>query len=310
MPIPKAYNTYRSLHPGMGQAVAERTILRKKIDGKWETWGDVADRVALGNSLLCIDEDEQKPEYFSMKKHLSKATLLMSGRHLQHGDRYQPQRNMEIFTNCATSASSFILFYLLLNGCFRKGTKVKMANGTYKNIEDVKENDMVVSFDENTGEFVDQRVSRLNINQPKPMVKVVLENGEEIVCTEDHKFLTKDGEWIQAKDLNGKILKMQKNQEPWKPSKPDKWRYTFNKGEIHKKKYVWTNEKGYIFSRLEKECGFYKKTDNGIEANIYQIVNNELSIISIGLYENFTEVENEIKKNQDSEFLLVAEEIM
>jgi uncharacterized integral membrane protein len=33
---------YRDLDKGMGQAVAERTILRKKQDGSWETWGDVA----------------------------------------------------------------------------------------------------------------------------------------------------------------------------------------------------------------------------------------------------------------------------
>ena len=116
MASPKVYKSYRSLHPGMGQAVAERTILRKKEDGTWEDWGDVADRVALGNSLLCPDVQDQKPEYMMLRKHISKATLLMSGRHLQHGDGHQPQRNMEIFTNCATSAASFILFYLLLNG--------------------------------------------------------------------------------------------------------------------------------------------------------------------------------------------------
>ncbi len=100
----------------MGQAVAERTILRKKENGNWENWGDVADRVALGNSLLCPKKQDQEPEYLLLNKHISKATLLMSGRHLQHGDESQPQRNMEIFTNCATAASSFILFYLLLNG--------------------------------------------------------------------------------------------------------------------------------------------------------------------------------------------------
>jgi len=116
MESPKVYKSYRSLHPGMGQAVAERTILRKKEDGTWEDWGDVADRVALGNSLLCPDVQDQKPEYRMLKKHILKATLLMSGRHLQHGDGHQPKRNMEIFTNCATSAASFILFYLLLNG--------------------------------------------------------------------------------------------------------------------------------------------------------------------------------------------------
>jgi adenosylcobalamin-dependent ribonucleoside-triphosphate reductase len=51
-----------------------------------------------------------------MKKHIGKASILMSGRHLQHGDETQPLRNKEVFTNCSTSAASFIMFYLLLNG--------------------------------------------------------------------------------------------------------------------------------------------------------------------------------------------------
>jgi len=112
----RVFKSYRSLHPGMGQAVAERTILRKKEDDTWEDWGDVADRVALGNSLLCPETKDQNPEYKLLKKHIAKASLLMSGRHLQHGDGHQPKRNMEVFTNCATAASSFVLFYLLLNG--------------------------------------------------------------------------------------------------------------------------------------------------------------------------------------------------
>lgn len=109
-------NEYRELHPGMGQAVAERTILRKKEDGTLENWGDVASRVALGNSLLARTKDEQQAEYSLLRKHIANASLLMSGRHLQHGDENQPFRNMEVFTNCATSASSFVEFYLLLNG--------------------------------------------------------------------------------------------------------------------------------------------------------------------------------------------------
>lgn len=109
----------RQFYKGMGQAVAERTILRKKIiNGKeeWETWADVADRVALGNSLLCKNEGDQKAEYSLLKKHLLKANTLLSGRHLQHGDAQQPSKNMEVFVNCATAASSFALFYLLMNG--------------------------------------------------------------------------------------------------------------------------------------------------------------------------------------------------
>lgn len=102
---------YRELHPGMGQAVAERTILRKKYDGSWETWGDVADRVAFGNCSVLPTED-----FEAMRNHLRSATILMSGRHLQHGDENQPNRPLEVFSNCSTAAASFLSFYLLLNG--------------------------------------------------------------------------------------------------------------------------------------------------------------------------------------------------
>ncbi len=105
----------RDLHPGMGQAVAERTVLRRKSDGTFESWKDVAHRVALGNSLL-TPIDDQKAEYELLNKHIAQASLLLSGRHLQHGDEKQPTRNKEVFTNCSTAAASFILFYLLLNG--------------------------------------------------------------------------------------------------------------------------------------------------------------------------------------------------
>jgi adenosylcobalamin-dependent ribonucleoside-triphosphate reductase len=102
----------RQLAKGMGEAVAKRTVLRT-IDGVLETWDDVAKRVALGNvSLLDYNEEE----YQKLYGHITNASLLMSGRHLQHGDKDQHTRNMEVFTNCSTAASSFLLFYLLLNG--------------------------------------------------------------------------------------------------------------------------------------------------------------------------------------------------
>lgn len=106
----------RKLSKGLGEAVAKRTILRTKEDGSLETWSDVAHRVAMGNSLLSKDKTHQKAEYELLRKHIANASLLLSGRHLQHGDETQPGRNMEVFTNCSTASSSFVLFYLLLNG--------------------------------------------------------------------------------------------------------------------------------------------------------------------------------------------------
>lgn len=108
--------SYRPLHPGMGLAVAERTILRTKTDGSRETWGDVAARVAAGNASLCPDPSVAEAERATLERHIANATLLMSGRHLQHGDADQAKRNMEVFTNCSTAPASFLMFYLLLNG--------------------------------------------------------------------------------------------------------------------------------------------------------------------------------------------------
>ncbi|MBY0415862.1 MAG: hypothetical protein K2Q18_16945, partial [Bdellovibrionales bacterium] len=79
-----------------------------------EHWKDVAFRVAKGNTSLHLQD--AKEEFIKMNHHLRQASLLMSGRHLQHGDETQSSRNMEVFTNCATSATSFLEFYLLLNG--------------------------------------------------------------------------------------------------------------------------------------------------------------------------------------------------
>ena len=74
-----------------------------------ETWEDVATRVAAGNSMLSpFDADA---EFHNMNHHLRQASLLMSGRHLQHGDENQINRNMEVFCNCSTSAMSFLTFY-------------------------------------------------------------------------------------------------------------------------------------------------------------------------------------------------------
>lgn len=154
----------RSYSPGMGEAVADRTVNRKiftaeqraalpavlklnpsdPLFSKWanaaelsewkielsdtvkfmktapelrsETWADVADRVARGNTSLTADAVASNSEFEVMRRHIARASLLMSGRHLQHGDGNQKNRPQEVFTNCSTSSFSFILFYLLLNG--------------------------------------------------------------------------------------------------------------------------------------------------------------------------------------------------
>lgn len=77
---------------GMGEAVAKRTVFRGN-----ETWGDVAKRVSHGNCSLYSTGSH---DISLMENRIGEGSLLMSGRHLQHGDSTQSKRNLEIYTNC------------------------------------------------------------------------------------------------------------------------------------------------------------------------------------------------------------------
>lgn len=105
----------RPFDPGMGLAVARRTVLRPEDR---EDFGRVADRVATGNMALLgrPPTDADATERARLRNAIATGALITSGRHLQHGDANQPRRNMEVFTNCATAGASFTKFYLLLNG--------------------------------------------------------------------------------------------------------------------------------------------------------------------------------------------------
>jgi hypothetical protein len=104
----------RCLDPGMGVAVARRTVFRPDDA---ECFGRVADRVAAGNmALLGRQTEADRVEQARLRNAIATGALITAGRHLQHGDAAQPGRNMELFTNCATAITSFAKFYLLLNG--------------------------------------------------------------------------------------------------------------------------------------------------------------------------------------------------
>lgn len=104
----------RALDPGIGLAVARRTVFRTE---DMEDWGRVADRVAAGNMLLSGEfRGTRAAECARLRNAIATGALLTSGRHLQHGDSGQAGNAMELFTTCATAITSFAAFYLLLNG--------------------------------------------------------------------------------------------------------------------------------------------------------------------------------------------------
>lgn len=78
--------------------------------------------------------------------------------------------------------------------CFDAGSQVLMADGNTKNIEDVKTNDMVMSLNENTGEYVSQKVKNTIIkHNSDDLVYINLSNGKRIGMRAYHPLLTTEG---------------------------------------------------------------------------------------------------------------------
>lgn len=73
-------------------------------------------------------------------------------------------------------------------GCFIKGTRVVMADGTLKNIEDIVIGDYVLSYDNMTGESVSGLVYETLVHRNEPVIFM-----DEIGVTLNHPFKTLQG---------------------------------------------------------------------------------------------------------------------
>ena len=78
--------------------------------------------------------------------------------------------------------------------CFDAGSQVLMADGTTKNIEEIAVGDEVISLNEETGEFISQRVTRTVVkHNSDDLVYVNLSNGTRIGMRAYHPLLTTEG---------------------------------------------------------------------------------------------------------------------
>ena len=85
-------------------------------------------------------------------------------------------------------------YYSLEQCCFDPYMRVLMADGTYRQIVDVQEGDMVMSLNEDTGEYVAQKVTQTIINKHSTdLVYVNLSNGTQIAMRAYHPLLTTEG---------------------------------------------------------------------------------------------------------------------
>jgi DNA gyrase subunit B len=95
-------------------------------------------------------------------------------------------------------------------GCFSGGTKVALADGRSLSFKELVEEDRLGRKNYCYTIKEDGRIGVELIKNPRmtrkgaEVVKVVLDNGEEIVCTPDHLFMLRDGKYVKAEQLASK----------------------------------------------------------------------------------------------------------
>lgn len=92
--------------------------------------------------------------------------------------------------------------------CFTGDTKVSLLNGEEVSFKDILkrfnsgEELFTYTLDLETKKVVPGRIINAKNNGKKRIMKVVLDNDEEIRCTLDHRFMLRNGDFIQAQYLN------------------------------------------------------------------------------------------------------------
>jgi DNA gyrase subunit A len=125
--------------------------------------------------------------------------------------KYHPHGDVAVYDAMVRMAQDFSLRYPLVHGqgnfgCFTADTKVALADGRNLSFSELigeqKEGKRNFTFtmegnEIKIAEIKNPRKTRENAE----IMKVILDNGEEIKCTLSHKFMLKDGSYKEAKDL-------------------------------------------------------------------------------------------------------------
>ena len=127
--------------------------------------------------------------------------------------KFHPHGDTAIYDSLVRMAQDFNLRYPLVHGqgnfgCFTKDTKVKLADG-----RDLSFGELIKEHKQGKNNFTytvnnNGEIKITKIRNPRKTIentqimKVVLDNGEEIKCTLNHKFMLKNGGYKEAQYLD------------------------------------------------------------------------------------------------------------
>lgn len=126
--------------------------------------------------------------------------------------KFHPHGDVAVYDALVRMAQDFSLRYPLVFGqgnfgCFTADTKIKLTDGRNLSfIELIEENkqgkrNFTFTIDENKNVKIAEIKNPRLTRKDAEIMKVVLDNGEEIKCTLNHKFMLKNSDYKEAKDL-------------------------------------------------------------------------------------------------------------
>ncbi len=195
----------------------DRTV-NTEISGEMQkAYIDYAMSVIVSRALPAV-EDGLKPVhrrilYAMDQMGLDKGPTKKSARIV--GDvmgKYHPHGDVAIYDSLVRMAQDFSLRYPLIHGqgnfgCFTADTKVKLVDGRDLSFADLIEEhqkgkrNFTLSVNED-GNVIITEIKNPRLTQKNAeIMKVTLDNGEEIKCTLNHKFMLRDGSYKEAQYL-------------------------------------------------------------------------------------------------------------
>lgn len=98
--------------------------------------------------------------------------------------------------------------------CALRGTKIRMADGTDKPIEEIDVGDSVLSFNVETRKQEPDAVAAFMARSVESILEIELEDGTKISLTGEHPVFVEGKGWIRADDLQpeDEIISIDKGQ--------------------------------------------------------------------------------------------------
>ena len=90
---------------------------------------------------------------------------------------------------------------IVTHNCFPAGTKITLADGTQKNIEDLTINDKLLTWNESTGQTFEGAIGNIVKKKEHLLIRHKTDDGNEVKSTALHKFYVKGKGWVAAQDI-------------------------------------------------------------------------------------------------------------